>query len=211
MAAALHLDIGLWDRSDLQMRLLGLVLWFCSKDGSLGSVCLGPCQGSWLLAADTGPGGAIFPLGAFWALKSASCESPSCSSKGQRDVSGSHCELALPSISLSNLLENCVNICRKPFCLAPCPRRPPSVVPRRCFPSSAALFMVSARRGGPLALLGRRRCGEKSVQRGRACAVLVPLVSRLLLTKGGKKKKRLLSEREESEEAESEGPRFVLG
>lgn len=71
--------------------------------------------------------------------------------------------------------------------------------------------MVSARRGGPLALLGRRRRGEKSVQRGRACAVLVPLVSRLLLTKGKKKKKRLLSEREESEEAESKGPRFVLG
>lgn len=66
LAAALHLDIGLWDRSDLQMRLLGLFLWFCSKAGSLGSVCLeapGPCQGSWLLAADTGPGGAVFPPG----------------------------------------------------------------------------------------------------------------------------------------------------
>lgn len=117
LAAGLHLDIGLWDRSDLQMRLLGLVLWLCSKAGSLGSVCLeapGPCQGSWLLAANTGPGGAIFPLGAFWALfylKSASSESPSYSSKGQGDVSRSRCELALPSISLSNLLENCVNIC----------------------------------------------------------------------------------------------------
>lgn len=38
-------------------------------------------------------------------------------------------------------------------------------------------------------MLGRRRRGEKSVQRGRACAVLVPLVSRLLLMKGKKKKK----------------------
>lgn len=68
LAAVLHLDVGRWGRSDLQGRLLGLVLWFCLKSGSLGSVCWeapGLCQKSWLFAANTGPRGGLLPRGHF--------------------------------------------------------------------------------------------------------------------------------------------------